>query len=102
MIVEQMGGEVKVTSEQGVGSLFSIILRLKCNVDGNQQQKPMSYYSNVSRNLISGRFPEEPKNRLLLANDDPFQLVGFSEQLGMYFDVETAENGLQAVEMVAA
>lgn len=53
-----MGGEVKVTSEQGVGSLFSIILRLKCNVNGKEQQMPMSYYSNVSQNLNSGRFPE--------------------------------------------
>lgn len=40
--------------------------------------------------------------RLLLANDDPFLLCGYSDQLEPHFIVETAENGLQAVQIVSS
>jgi two-component system, sensor histidine kinase and response regulator len=37
---------------------------------------------------------------LLIANDDPFSLLAYIEQLGAHFDVDSAENGMQAVELV--
>ncbi len=40
--------------------------------------------------------------KVLIANDDPFLLQGYLEQLSAYFQVETAENGLQAMQIVSS
>ena len=40
------------------------------------------------------------KPMILIANDDPFLLWGYKEQLNHFFQVNIAENGLQAVQIV--
>ena len=37
---------------------------------------------------------------MLLVNDEPFLLLGFSQQLANHFQVYTAENGFEAIKLV--
>ena len=37
---------------------------------------------------------------MLLVNDEPYLLLGYTQQLSERFNVLTAENGLEAVELV--
>jgi CheY-like chemotaxis protein len=37
---------------------------------------------------------------VLLVNDEPFLLLGFSQQLANHFQVYTAENGFEAIKLV--
>lgn len=107
-IVEQMGGDVKVTSEIGKGSVFKIISRMMCLVEGEANHSNDAYseecnfISDLLLAQVSNRDVVKKEFRVLIANDDPFQLFSYSEQLNVNFDVETAENGMQAVQLVAS
>lgn len=51
---------------------------------------------------ISFNAPGQHAPRILFANDDPFLLFTYSEQLKQDFLIEQAENGMQALQMVSS
>lgn len=118
-IVEQMGGKVIVESELGKGSTFSMTFKVMCKVFESNNASSLLEYSLMSplfKEEISGNFPgaknkkreelrsseETKKPRLLLVNDTQFLLYTYELQLEETFTITTAENGLQALQIVTS
>ncbi len=94
-IVELMGGDIQVFSEQGKGSEFVINVSLK--VDPAAASVPE--HSDANKNAC----PIFAGKRLLLVEDDAVNRDVTSTLLrGAGFDVDTAVNGEDAVEKIAA
>lgn len=90
--VELMGGELKVESEIGHGSIFSFNILAKLSSKSKIHLKPTK--------VIKSLAPNQPKYRIL-AVDDIWQsrllMVRLLGQVG--FEVKEAENGQQALEL---
>ncbi len=103
-----MGGQVHVTSVVNEGSVFSITFRMMCRIASSDKllKKPTVVDSNkirkTNRKPSNNSIGSVVKGQLLLANDDPFLLFGYCDQLEQHFNVETAENGLQAVQIISS
>ena len=98
-----MGGTVNVQSEVGQGSTFSIIFKVMCKVPcfkKNSSSKVLRKLPSITTLLQSKELGFTP--RLLIANDEPFLLQGYQSQLENWFEVKTAENGLQALQIVSS
>ncbi|MBU4261356.1 MAG: PocR ligand-binding domain-containing protein [Proteobacteria bacterium] len=91
--VELMGGQLSVTSEVGMGSVFSFEIPLTV--------APLTYTPTVHRHRpVIGIEEGQPHRRLLIVEDHPesrLLLCKLLEPLG--FDVKEAINGLKAVEI---
>lgn len=105
-IVEQMGGAVTVKSQENKGSVFTISFKVMCrlgpepnfaDLDAGQLKLQVQNESIVSSIQSKGE-----KFRMLFVNDDHFLLFTYNEQLKDDFIVESAENGLQALQMVCS
>lgn len=95
-----MGGTVNVKSELGKGTTFSIILTAMVKIPTNDIKEPTLPELISLKSNISMRQNNINKQRLLIANDNLYLLLGYKELLKDYFLVDTAENGLQAVQIV--
>jgi CheY-like chemotaxis protein len=96
-IIELMGGELKITSDSGIGSEFSFTVLVKKNK--NQSLKQVSFEP-IDREDWSDMAKEFPL-RILLAEDNDLNLQLMSlilDQLG--YDLVIARNGQEAVEKV--
>jgi hypothetical protein len=92
-----MNGVVKVTSQENVGSVFSMVFSAMCKL-GVDQHSPASSVQISIYNSENCQF-EDSKNKptMLFVNDDVFLLFTYKEQLSKDFRVEQAENGMQAL-----
>lgn len=89
-IIEMMGGHIEVESTVGTGSTFTVTLRFR------RQNRPLPGNGSTEDILahLKGR-------RILLVEDNEINLEIETELLaGLGFDIETAEDGSIAVEMV--
>ena len=97
-LVERMGGVISCVSEEGVGSTFLFILPLAEGLHKNEATAKLIIPEMSQRefSLTEGC----RKARLLLAEDDPItrKVIGMMLQKSN-FDLDMAENGLQAVDM---
>lgn len=97
-IVDMMGGTIDVCTQKGVGTEF--ILRLELRL----QDEQLNVATTAQQELLP-RSEEQSfvGKRLLLAEDNELNREIACMILGKYgFEIETAENGQEAVEMVAA
>ncbi|MEO0518988.1 MAG: ATP-binding protein [Cyanobacteria bacterium P01_A01_bin.116] len=94
-IVQLMGGQIQVTSQQGVGSTFSFSATYPLATDWAQQNTISNGQSIVGY---------EGERRRLLVVDDRWEnravLRNLLEPLG--FDIAEAQNGRQGIEQIAA
>lgn len=89
-IVDLMGGTIATESELGKGSTFTVTLKLK-KADEIRAEKAES--ENSMAKLL--------ESRILIVEDNEVNLEIESEILsGLGFDVDTAENGAEAVEKI--
>jgi len=92
-LIEQLGGTIKLESEVGRGSTFTVIFSLKADETNTTEKPPEESTLNTKANL-----------RLLLVDDLALNRLLASELLKKNFKnlhLETAENGLEAVEKIA-
>lgn len=80
-----MGGVVKVTSQENVGSVFSIIFSFLCKL-GSKPQSAVPHDFNVFESKMSRKLEvldqdQSEKPKLLFVNDDEFLLFTYKEQL---------------------
>lgn len=118
-----MGGCVDVKSELGKGSTFSVSFKAMYQIA--EQLSASSDSSSINRSDINQKnylkgskevyrcssfMPKalkpaetnnEKKYRVLIVNDELFVLDWFESIFEPYFEVERAENGLQAVHIVS-
>jgi len=126
-LIEQMAGSVKVESQQGKGTLFSIKFRTTCKITENFLTKDCpKYFANESmaqrqrsiivRDLSDSSMMESDESMLrsvsivsrnepirpniLIANDSWVILYGLEDLLAPSFNVVRAENGFEAVDRV--
>lgn len=62
-LIEQMGGEVQVTSQLGVGTTFSIIITTKSRVDNVSDSSPANRNIGDRKTPQSSTFLESPNNK---------------------------------------
>lgn len=99
-ILEAMGSKIQLDSEYGVGSDFYFILQ-QCAVGqeklGNFTEKREALAFSSSNNIEL----YAPKAKILIADDVPMNLEAVSVLLeDTAIQIETAENGKQAIEML--
>ena len=97
-IVDMMGGTIEVFSEKGVGTEFVLRLELRLQDEAKQTQPA------VEQELLPKQQEHDfTGRRLLLVEDNDLNREIACMILCKYgFDLETAENGQEAVDMVAA
>jgi PAS domain S-box-containing protein len=90
-IIEKLGGEIFVESENGKGSKFTFALPLdKVGVEGVQSENTTSVLKKVNNH----------SGKILVADDDPASLSIMQMMLQRHgYDVITCRNGLEAVEL---
>jgi CheY-like chemotaxis protein/two-component sensor histidine kinase len=94
-LVEMMGGSIRVSSEPGKGSIFTVTLR---NVAISSPEELVCRKAGLSGDAV--RF--EPA-RILIADDSPVNrkiLTGYLQEYG--FEFLEAENGVEAIDRVAS
>ena len=100
-IVDMMGGSIKVETEQGKGTEFIIDLRLRrapelAEKEAKKEAARQEEISSGNGNAFAGK-------KLLLADDlDVNREIAKMLLMGAGFEVDTATNGKEAVDMVAA
>ena len=97
-IVELMGGEISVTSKEGIGSTFIVEIPLKVISAASQKKKtedaPEEDAAVFSVNVTAKRV------RILVAEDEPVNQQVIGKLLGMAgYSYDIAENGEKAVEL---
>lgn len=89
-IVEKMGGTITAQSTVGVGSIFTVTLRLRT------QSSPL--LSSIDTDRILDQVMQQ---KILLVDDNEINLEIETEILhGLAFSIETATNGVIAVNMI--
>ncbi len=108
-----MGGKVKVSSELGKGSVFTIQLRVISQIEDSILGSENSFLLNdqffTDQSQKVSNFRKDSlmqfgfaKPKMLFANDEPFMIDMYRNQFEEFFDVDIAENGMQAVQIVAS
>jgi len=91
-LVELMGGHITVEGDTGSGSAFRFVVPLELS-----QRRPVPP---DTRALPAG---DRAPRRVLIVEDNPVnQRVAAAQMKGFGFQVETAENGLEAIQKVKA
>ncbi len=91
--VHLMGGEISVTSEPGVGSVFAFEIPIQAALDDEQRDK-------AARREVVGVKGAPLSHRVLIAEDHHASrqlLIELLEPLG--FDIRCAENGRETIEL---
>ena len=96
-IVDMMGGTIEVHTKKGVGTEFVLRLDFRLQAKAKQvEEKPQELLPAQASEVFAGK-------RLLLVEDNELNREIACMILCKYgFELETAENGQEAVEMVAA
>lgn len=106
-LVEMMGGSIEVSTKQGVGTEFMIHLSFRLQSDHDKKTgcaTDRSEATDYETALLNTETSKEyfANKKVLLAEDNDINQVIAEELLKtLGFQVETAENGAQAVEMVS-
>ncbi len=91
-LVELMGGHISVEGDTGSGSVFRFVI-------------PLELSQRTAANVTGGTLPEsgnKPRRVLIVEDNQVNQRVAAAQMKGFGFQVETAENGLEAIQRVKA
>ncbi|WP_020527399.1 response regulator [Flexithrix dorotheae] len=95
-LVEMQGGKMFLESQLGNGSTFSFELKFKIN-----QEEEITSLKTPEESLHNGISQENNQKVVLLAEDNEVNQMVVEELLGQWqFNVEIAENGQEAVDML--
>jgi len=106
-LTQRMGGEIKVESEPGRGSVFTILLPQKIE-NGNilgaetvKQLQSMEMTKNYLKKLSKHDFEPMPYGRVLIVDDVETNLYVAKGLLANYkLEIETASSGIEAVARI--
>jgi CheY-like chemotaxis protein/nitrogen-specific signal transduction histidine kinase len=97
IIVEKLGGNISVESEQGKGSTFRFIMPFEGSIGGKEQHKTTT--TNVRTIRISGRPDEINMKKILVAEDEDSNYELVKIVLQKRYKLIRAHNGIEAVTM---
>ena len=99
-IVSAMQGDIRVESEKGKGSCFTVIVNLKLDDSGQRPSEEHSGLLKKEKDDSGGtRRAKRTRSRILLAEDNPLNMeIAQTILADAGFMVEGVENGLEALE----
>ena len=97
IIVEKLGGNISVESEQGKGSTFRFSMPFEGSIGGKEQHKTTT--TNVRTIRISGRPDEINMKKILVAEDEDSNYELVKIVLQKRYKLIRAHNGIEAVTM---
>ena len=97
IIVEKLGGNISVESEQGKGSTFRFSMPFVGSIGGKEQHKTTT--TNVRTIRISGRPDEMNMKKILVAEDEDSNYELVKIVLQKRYKLLRAHNGIEAVTM---
>ncbi len=102
-IIDMMGGDIKVETAPGQGTEFIIVLRLKHATELAEKEAKREAARQEEEPAADSGAPAFAGKKLLLVDDlDVNREIAKMLLMGAGFDVDTAENGKEAVDKVAA
>jgi signal transduction histidine kinase/DNA-binding response OmpR family regulator len=94
-LIQLHGGEISVESTENMGSCFTITIPRFHDIANLKNNKVLSY-KDIDFDLSSG---VDKSNTILIVEDNPDLLMVMTDMLGKYYNVITACNGKEGLEL---
>ena len=98
--MDKIGGEIKVISEKNHGTKVSLIFPKNIPLFPSQSKSDVLTENIVSETIPNFEQVSSKRNKILVVEDNSDLQIFFSELLGHFYDITTANNGEHALKLL--
>ena len=97
-LTEALNGSIHIESEPGEGTTFRFLMKIKY-FDGVERMRSEESYTDDIPEILKSEYPH-PNKRILIVEDNKEMSDYLFEVLNGQFEIQTAEDGVAALEML--